>query len=143
MISFKLTDEQEVVREAMHDFAEQAVRPLARDADEESKLPEEFLAQSWELGFVGTQLPEAFGGGGEARSAVTNAIVLDMALVRRFLADHVTRVRHAVDLLDRPETPEESPGRCEWPVVTRCGGSSARAAWARCIWRRTRCGEKR
>ncbi len=34
MISFKLTDEQEVVRDALHDFAEQAVRPIARDADE-------------------------------------------------------------------------------------------------------------
>jgi alkylation response protein AidB-like acyl-CoA dehydrogenase len=77
VISFKMTDEQEVVRDAMHDFAEQAVRPLARDADEESKLPEEFLAQSWELGLVATQLPDAFGGGGEARSPLTNAIVLE------------------------------------------------------------------
>ena len=36
MISFKLTDEQEVVREAMHDFAERVIRPAARDADEVS-----------------------------------------------------------------------------------------------------------
>lgn len=77
MISFKMTDEQEMVREAMHDFAEQAMRPLARPADEESKLPEEFLAQSWELGLVATQLPEEFGGAGEARSPVTNAMVLE------------------------------------------------------------------
>jgi alkylation response protein AidB-like acyl-CoA dehydrogenase len=77
VISFKLTDEQEVVRDAMHDFAEQAVRPMARDADEESKLPEEFIAQSWELGLVSTQLPEEFGGGGEARSPITNAIMLE------------------------------------------------------------------
>jgi alkylation response protein AidB-like acyl-CoA dehydrogenase len=77
VISFKMTDEQEVVRDAMHDFAEQAVRPVARDADEESKLPEEFLAQSWELGLVSTQLPDALGGGGEARSPLTNAIVLE------------------------------------------------------------------
>ncbi len=77
MISFKLTDEQEVVREALHDFADQAMRPIARDADEESKIPEEFLAQSWELGLVSTQLPEAYGGGGEARSPVTNAVVLE------------------------------------------------------------------
>jgi alkylation response protein AidB-like acyl-CoA dehydrogenase len=77
VISFKLTEEQEVVREAMHDFAEQAVRPMARDADEESKLPEEFLAQSWELGLVSTQLPDAYGGGGEARSPITNAIMVE------------------------------------------------------------------
>ena len=34
MISFKLTEEQEVVREAMHDFAKSAVRPIARECDE-------------------------------------------------------------------------------------------------------------
>ena len=77
MISFKLTDEQEVVREALHDYAEQAIRPVARDADEASALPEDWLAQTWELGLVSTQLPEEFGGAGEARSPVTNAILLE------------------------------------------------------------------
>jgi len=77
VISFQLTEEQEVVREAMHDFAEQVVRPVARDADEESKLPEELLAQMHELGLIATQLPEAHGGGGEERSPVTLALVLE------------------------------------------------------------------
>ncbi len=77
MISFKLTEEQAVARDALHDFAEQAMRPIARECDEESKLSEDLLAQTWDLGLVSTQLPEAFGGGGEARSPVTNAIVLE------------------------------------------------------------------
>ena len=57
MISFQLTEEQEVVREAMHEFADAAMRPAARDADEQSKVPEDFLGQSWELGLVSTQRP--------------------------------------------------------------------------------------
>ena len=77
MISFNPTDEQEVVREVLHEFAEQVIRPIARDADEEAKLPEAFLAQSWELSLVSTQLPDAPGGGGEPRSPVTNALVLE------------------------------------------------------------------
>ena len=77
MISFQLTEEQEVAREALHEFAEKAMRPLARDADEESKLPEAFLAEVHDLGIVATQVPEAFGGAGEARSPITNAIVLE------------------------------------------------------------------
>jgi alkylation response protein AidB-like acyl-CoA dehydrogenase len=77
VISFKLTEEQEVVKEALHEFADQAMRPIAREADEDSKIPEAFMAQAWELGFVNTQLPEAFGGGGEARSPVTNVIALE------------------------------------------------------------------
>jgi len=77
VISFKLTEEQEVVRDAMHEYAEQAVRPIARDADEASMVPDEFLAESWQLGLVATQLSEEFGGGGEARSPITNALVLE------------------------------------------------------------------
>ena len=77
MISFGMTEEQEVVREAMRDYAEQAVRPLAREADESSELPSDFLDQVWELGLTSTQIPEAYGGGGEERSPITNAIVLE------------------------------------------------------------------
>ena len=77
MISFKPTEEQEVARDALHEYAESAIRPLARDCDEASAIPAEFLEQSWELGLVSTQIPEAFGGGGEARSPLTNAIVLE------------------------------------------------------------------
>ena len=77
MISFGLSEEQEVVREAMHDFAEQAVRPIARECDEEAEVPDDFLQQVWELGLTTTQVPAEFGGGGEARSPVTNALVLE------------------------------------------------------------------
>ncbi len=77
MISFKLEEEQEIARDALHDYAAEAIRPIARECDETSAIPEEFLAQSWELGLVSTQIPEAYGGGGEARSPVTNAIVLE------------------------------------------------------------------
>ena len=55
MISFKLEEEQSVARDALRDFARDALRPLARDCDEASKIPEELLAQTWELGLVGTR----------------------------------------------------------------------------------------
>jgi len=77
VISFQMTDEQEVVREAMHDFAAQVVRPLAREADESERVPEGLLEKVHELGLVATQLPESCGGGGEPRSPLTNAIVLE------------------------------------------------------------------
>lgn len=77
MISFGPTEEQEVARDAMRDFAAAAMRPIARKCDEESRTPDEFLEQAWQLGLVATQIPEAFGGAGEARSPITNAIVLE------------------------------------------------------------------
>ena len=77
MISFKLEEEQQIARDALHEFAAEVMRPIARECDEEESVSEEFLAQSWELGLVSTQIPEAYGGGGEERSPITNAIILE------------------------------------------------------------------
>ncbi|MFI5321659.1 MAG: acyl-CoA dehydrogenase family protein [Myxococcota bacterium] len=77
MISFGPTEEQELIRNTLRDFAAQVVRPAARAADEASELPDGFLQQTWELGLTATQLPAAVGGGGEARSPLTNALVLE------------------------------------------------------------------
>ena len=77
MISYGPTEEQEVARDAMREFASSAIRPLARRCDEESQVPAAFLEEAWQLGLVSTQIPEAFGGGGEPRSPITNAIVLE------------------------------------------------------------------
>jgi alkylation response protein AidB-like acyl-CoA dehydrogenase len=77
VISFKLEEEQQIARDALHEFAAEVMRPIARECDEEEKISEDFLAQSWELGLVSTQIPEAYGGGGEARSPITNAIILE------------------------------------------------------------------
>ena len=77
MISFALTEEQEVVRETLRDFAAQVLRPAARESDEQSTLPDGFLERVWELGLTSTQLPESCGGGGEPRSPVTNVLILE------------------------------------------------------------------
>ncbi len=77
MISFGPSEEQEIVRDTMKEFADEAMRPIARDCDEESSIPQDFLDSIWELGLTSTQLPEKYGGGGEPRSPVTNAILLE------------------------------------------------------------------
>jgi len=77
MISFSLSDEQQSAQEAMRGFAEQVLRPAARDCDESEGIADALLDQAWELGLVATQLPEACGGYGAPRSPVTNAIVLE------------------------------------------------------------------
>jgi acyl-CoA dehydrogenase len=77
VISFGPSEEQEIVRDTMKEFAEQAMRPIARECDEESSIPREFLGSVWELGLTSTQIPEKHGGGGEPRAPVTNAILLE------------------------------------------------------------------
>jgi len=77
MISFSMTDEQESAQHAMRDFAARAMRPLAREYDEASAIPDGFFREVWNLGLTATQLPESVGGYGAPRSPVTNAIVLE------------------------------------------------------------------
>jgi alkylation response protein AidB-like acyl-CoA dehydrogenase len=77
VISFQPTEEQELVRDAMREFAENALRPIARECDESESVPDDLLQEAWSLGLTSTQLPEEHGGLGEERSPITNAIVLE------------------------------------------------------------------
>ena len=77
MISFGMTEEQELVRDAMREFAAEVFRPAARECDENSTIPEDLLQTVWELGLCSTQIPAEYGGGGEPRAMVTNAILLE------------------------------------------------------------------
>jgi alkylation response protein AidB-like acyl-CoA dehydrogenase len=77
VISFGPTEEQEVARDALREFAKSALRPVARSCDEASAPSDALLEEAWQLGLTSTQIPEAYGGGGEPRSPVTNAIVLE------------------------------------------------------------------
>ncbi|MEZ4216277.1 MAG: acyl-CoA dehydrogenase family protein [Myxococcota bacterium] len=77
MISFGPTEEQELVRDTLREFAAEAMRPHARAQDEASEPSEELLGQLHELGLASTAIPETYGGGGEARSPITNALVLE------------------------------------------------------------------
>lgn len=77
MISFGPTDEQVLVRDTLREFAADVLRPRAREQDEASEVAADVLGQLAELGLVSTAIPEAYGGGGEARSPITNALVLE------------------------------------------------------------------
>jgi acyl-CoA dehydrogenase len=77
MIAFGPTEEQDLIRQTVHEFAEGELREIARPSDEKRELPDELLQKSWELGLVAGAIPESYGGGGIGRSPVTNALVLE------------------------------------------------------------------
>ena len=51
--------------------------PQPRPADESGAIPAALVSKAWQFGFVSGAIPEKFGGGGDARSAVTGAIVAE------------------------------------------------------------------
>jgi alkylation response protein AidB-like acyl-CoA dehydrogenase len=77
MISFGPTEEQELVRDTVREFAATEMTEAARAADEAGAVPDGFLETIWELGLVNGAIPEEQGGAGLERSPVTNAILLE------------------------------------------------------------------
>lgn len=59
-----LTDEESLFRQSVREFAEQQVRPLASEMDEKGKFAPELLQQFFDLGLMGIEIPEEYGGQG-------------------------------------------------------------------------------
>lgn len=64
MFEFKLTDEQQMLREMVKDFTNNEIKPIAADIDKNEKIPESLIKQLGELGILGVAFPEEYGGGG-------------------------------------------------------------------------------
>lgn len=77
LLDLRLTDEQQMLRDTLRRFADEAVRPLAEEADAKSIVPDELLGYVHDLGVTTMPIPEADGGAGEARSPLTTAIVAE------------------------------------------------------------------
>jgi hypothetical protein len=75
------TDEQQMLRDAVRDFALGELRPAALDADAACLAPPELLSQSDELGLTMIGVPEELGGAVAERSAVT-AVLISEALAQ-------------------------------------------------------------
>jgi alkylation response protein AidB-like acyl-CoA dehydrogenase len=63
-VDFDLTEEQELVRATVREFANERVAPLAGELDRESRFPYELVAELSELGLMGMTVPEEYGGAG-------------------------------------------------------------------------------
>ncbi|MGD8985850.1 MAG: acyl-CoA dehydrogenase family protein, partial [Desulfobacteraceae bacterium] len=64
MMDFKLTREQQDIRKAAREFAEGEFPEIARECDQEEKYPRDLVKKAAELGFIGLNLPEKYGGSG-------------------------------------------------------------------------------
>lgn len=72
---FELSDEQVLLRRSIREFAEQEVRPHVMEWDNAQHFPHELLPKLAELGLMGIQFPEAYGGSG--MSAVDYCICIE------------------------------------------------------------------
>jgi len=70
-----LSDTQRQLRDAVRDFAERRIRPVAAEIDRTGRFPSDIVAELGRLGVLGCCIPEAFGGTG--LDAVAQALALE------------------------------------------------------------------
>ena len=59
-----LAEDEIIFRDSVRQFAEAHVRPLVRDMDAHAKFPRELIDQLFDLGVMGIEIPESYGGSG-------------------------------------------------------------------------------
>ncbi len=64
MPDYDLSEEHELVRRTVRDFAVERVAPVAEELDREKRFPYEIVAELAELGLMGMTIPEEYGGAG-------------------------------------------------------------------------------
>ena len=73
-MNFDLSEEHELLRRTVREFAEQRIAPVAEELDREHRFPYEIVAELAELGLMGIPIPEEYGGGGGDTLSYTLAI---------------------------------------------------------------------
>jgi butyryl-CoA dehydrogenase len=61
---YDLTEDQELFKRTIHEFAEREIVPIAHDLDEREEYPRQSVAKMGELGLLGMLVPEEYGGAG-------------------------------------------------------------------------------
>ena len=74
-MNYELTDEQELIRQTVRDFALSHVAPVAEELDREERFPYELVSELAELGLMGIPIPEEYGGAGA--DTVSYAIAIE------------------------------------------------------------------
>jgi len=63
-MDFQLTEEQQMIRNMVRDFAESEIMPIAAQIDKDGQFPADNFKKMGELGLLGLPWPEQYGGAG-------------------------------------------------------------------------------
>jgi short-chain 2-methylacyl-CoA dehydrogenase len=63
-VNFDLSEEHELIRRTVREFARNRIAPVAEELDREHRFPYELVSEMAELGFMGIPIPEDWGGAG-------------------------------------------------------------------------------
>lgn len=72
-----LSEEQQLMRDTLRRFADEVMQPAAREADDRTEPPDDFLETFGELGAISMSVPEGLGGDAEQVSAVSQMLIAE------------------------------------------------------------------
>jgi alkylation response protein AidB-like acyl-CoA dehydrogenase len=85
-MDLQLSEEHKMIQDAARDFAQNEIAPIATELDERGDFPYETIKKMGQLGFMGIEVPENYGGAGMD----TIAYVLAMEEINKVDASHGT-----------------------------------------------------
>ena len=98
-MDFRLTEEQDMIRRTVREFAEAEIRPKVREMDEAQRFPLEIMKQLGAMGFLGVMFPPEYGGAGlgtveyvlviEELSRVDGSVGLSVAAHNSLCSGHI------------------------------------------------------
>jgi alkylation response protein AidB-like acyl-CoA dehydrogenase len=74
-MNLELSEEQQLLKQAMREFAEGEIAPGAAERDEHARFPSELIPKLAEQGLLGIMVPEEYGGSGY--DALSSVIILE------------------------------------------------------------------
>ena len=83
-MDLKLTEEHKMIQDMAREFAQKEIAPIAAELDEAARFPTETVAKMGQLGFMGIEIPEEYGGTG----LDTLSYVLAMIEISKACASH-------------------------------------------------------
>jgi alkylation response protein AidB-like acyl-CoA dehydrogenase len=142
-MDFRATEQHEILRRTVREFAEAEIRPHVMEWDETQHFPTELVPRMAELGLMGIQIPEAYGGAGmsaveyciciEELARVDPSVALTVAAHNGLCTAHIfmvgTEAQKALHLV--PLARGEHVGA--WGLTEASAGSDAGATQTRAV----------
>jgi len=105
-MDFQFTEEQQMLRDIARKFAQQELKPRARQIDEEEHIPDEVIKKLAEAGMMGVPFPEEYGGVGAGEMgycAVLEELARGCASTTCLVAAHTSIGSMAIYLMGTEE----------------------------------------
>jgi len=98
-VDFGITEDQQLLRDTVREFAESEIRPHVMEFDESQEFPREIMAKAADLGLLGILFPEQWGGAGlgymeyalaiEELSRVDGSVGISVAAHNGLCSNHI------------------------------------------------------